>query len=385
MNSTLLKPQTFRENIILFGAIPPPYSGAAISNQVVYNLLIEEYNVFRLETSIGSNKLKNDFINNVKYVYLTLILYLKNIFLLARILRKNKIYAFYFLPSCNLLGHIKDSILLFLFGNKFGKIIGQVHNSNFTNLFEKKIYKLVTKCFYKKISNIIVSSKSLALELDENNLTSKISYFSNTINPKIFCTNIEVNLKFRLKSSSTSIRILFVGHMMFSKGCFDLLKAASILKSSGKSNFKVCFIGGWIDVREKNEFNTFILNNNMEDYVECLGIIKDPSILKKEYLKSNIFALPTFYPYESQPLAIIDAMNAGNPIISTNHGTISDFIKSDINGYIVDKHNPKQICDSILKLMDQDIWIKLAKQSRKDFENKFSLELYKSNLLTVFK
>ena len=84
-------------------------------------------------------------------------------------------------------------------------------------------------------------------------------------------------------------------------------------------------------------------------------------------------------------MAIIEAMNAGNPIISTNHGTINDFIKSDINGYIVDKHNPKQIYDSILKLMEQDIWLKMAKQARKDFEKKFSLEIYKSNILSVFK
>jgi glycosyltransferase involved in cell wall biosynthesis len=374
---------TLKENIILFGGIPPPMTGAAVSNKFVYEILKEHYNVYLLNTSVGYNKPKNDIISNFKYNVMTLFVFTKKVLLLAKVLKENKIHAFYFLPSCNLLGHIKDIIILSLFGEKLGKIVGQVHNSNFNKLFDKGIYKIFTHIFYQKVSVLIYSSKELAEEGSKFIVKDRITYFKNTINPKVFCSNFEIENKLSSRISSSHFEILFVGHMFFSKGCFDLLKAAKLLRLNNCNNFKVTFIGGWSDDVEEMEFNTFLKSNNMEDYVNCLGIIQDPIILKGEYLKSDIFVLPTYYPYESQPLAIIDAMNAANPIISTNQGTISEFVISGNNGYIVDKHSPQQISESIETLMGRKLWLELAKQARRDFELNFSLSAYKTNLLNI--
>ena len=44
------------------------------------------------------------------------------------------------------------------------------------------------------------------------------------------------------------------------------------------------------------------------------------------FQESDIFALPTWYPLEGQPVAIIEAMAAGLPVLTTRHATITDIL-----------------------------------------------------------
>lgn len=377
--------QIIRKNIVIFGAIPPPVTGAAISNELVGEILIEEYNVFIINTSVGFNKPKNNPYNFTIYIILTIYKYSESLLKLAFLLRKNKIHAFYFLPSCNTLGHLKDSVILLLFGHRLGKIVGHLHNSNFKDLFQTKTYRFLTNKIFNRISLFIFSSQNLSNECDKYMKADQKTYFNNTINQEIYCSEIELNQKYNLKYELTTFSILFVGHMLFSKGCFDLLKSILLLHESGYQNLSVIFVGGWIDAREEKEFNAFLIDNKMSSYVKCDGIIKDLSVLKQKYLSSDIFALPTYYPYESQPLSIIDAMNAGNPIISTDHGTIADFVISGQNGILVEKHNPEKISEAIIQLLDRNKWLEFAKQARLDFNENFSYSIYRRNLLKVFK
>jgi glycosyltransferase involved in cell wall biosynthesis len=54
-------------------------------------------------------------------------------------------------------------------------------------------------------------------------------------------------------------------------------------------------------------------------------IIVDGPGKKNLFSEAHIFCLPTYYPYEGQPIAILEAFASGCVVITTNHSGISDF------------------------------------------------------------
>ena len=67
-------------------------------------------------------------------------------------------------------------------------------------------------------------------------------------------------------------------------------------------------------------------------------------------LQADVFVLPTYYPAEGQPWAILEAMAAGLPIISTDQGAITESVVDGVNGFIVEKRNSDQVAAKIVQL-----------------------------------
>lgn len=57
---------------------------------------------------------------------------------------------------------------------------------------------------------------------------------------------------------------------------------------------------------------------------------------KRELLKKcYLFALPTRYPNEGQPISILEAMGNGMFIITTDHAGIPDIVEDGVNGIVM--------------------------------------------------
>lgn len=78
---------------------------------------------------------------------------------------------------------------------------------------------------------------------------------------------------------------------------------------------------------------------------------------KKELLKKcYIFALPTRYPNEGQPISILEAMGNGMFIITTDHAGIPDIVKDGVNGIVIfNEQNKKMIYKEMLYISVTDL------------------------------
>jgi glycosyltransferase involved in cell wall biosynthesis len=165
-------------------------------------------------------------------------------------------------------------------------------------------------------------------------------------NEKIFIVENGIDITY----SSTEVlskeirdkkRILYLGNLVESKGIFDIVKSIpKVVKEN--SNVIFTFIGAWDNFKFKSEVMEFIHQNSLENYTEFLGVLSGEK-KSKMVLNSDIFVFPTFYPFEGQPLVLIEAMAAGLPIITTDHGCIAEMIEDKVNGIIIEKHNPIMI------------------------------------------
>ena len=96
---------------------------------------------------------------------------------------------------------------------------------------------------------------------------------------------------------------------------------------------------------------------------------------------ADIFVFPTYYHNECFPLVILEAMEQGLPVISTNEGGIPDIIDNGNSGYTVEKNNPMALASAIeLLIKDPELCISMGKAGRKLFEEKFTEEVFEKRM-----
>jgi len=78
-------------------------------------------------------------------------------------------------------------------------------------------------------------------------------------------------------------------------------------------------------------------------------------------------------------------MAASLPIITTNKGCIRDLVIDNENGFIINKQNPGQLADAILKLLEDPELIKrMGREGRRKFEKCFTKEKHINRMIEVF-
>lgn len=67
---------------------------------------------------------------------------------------------------------------------------------------------------------------------------------------------------------------------------------------------------------------------------------------------------------EALPMAAIESMSIGVPVVLPNVGDISDLIQDGVNGFLVNSRDPKDFANAVLKLLrDKELYTKISKNS----------------------
>ena len=85
--------------------------------------------------------------------------------------------------------------------------------------------------------------------------------------------------------------------------------------------------------------------------------------------KADLFMLPS--NYEGLPMVIIEAMSFGKPVVASNVGGISEIVRNDTNGYVVE-NTPEAFAARIKEILED--------KRRYDFFSKASLEIFNAEL-----
>lgn len=86
--------------------------------------------------------------------------------------------------------------------------------------------------------------------------------------------------------------------------------------------------------------------------------------------QNNIFILPSVD--EGLPISIIEAMRQSLPIVSTKVGGIPEMIEEKVTGIFIDPST--EGVKSFFINMDKYDWREMGENSRRLYENKFSIE-----------
>jgi len=268
----------------------------------------------------------------------------------------------------SVLGSLAGKIYLTLINRQASmKIIYTVHGWVFNeniNYYKKIIYKKLERLTARYKDKIICLS-----ELDKKNA------IENKIQPRgklIVIYNGREQIKFlsrqearqKLNIASDVIAIGSIGNLYKNKGYNYLIEMFQFIKNT---RYKIFIIG---EGCERNNLEKSIKKLKLNNNINLFGNLIDAS----QYLKAfDIYICASVK--EGLPYSILEAMQAGLPIVSTKVGSITEVIAESQSGLLIEPKNPQALAEKIKYLIDNpETAKKLGEQAKKDVVKKFSLK-----------
>lgn len=265
----------------------------------------------------------------------------------------------------------KDFTVVMMLKAMGQKVVIHYHNKGVATRQHQFLDNFLYKKFFKNLKVILLAEP----------LYQDISKYVKRENVSICPNGIPTKEIIPLETSHSSFNILFLSNMMKEKGVWDLVEACRLLKKEGKK-FHCDFVGKWSDITE-TDFYSRVREYNLEQYITAhgakYGIEKDLF-----FQKADVFVFPTYYNNECFPLVLLEAMEQNIPCISTDEGGISEIIKNGITGFIIKKHNIKELAEKLEYLMQHfDMCKQMGNASRKRFKNFFTLNLFEIKIKDI--
>jgi glycosyltransferase involved in cell wall biosynthesis len=138
------------------------------------------------------------------------------------------------------------------------------------------------------------------------------------------------------------IFLLVVGRLVYEKGHEFLIRAMSIVTRQ-HPHAKAVICG---DGPLKAQLELLISQNALTDQVKLLGSVDD---LSEIYSVADIFVLPS--RSEGLPLALLEAMASGLPVIATRVQGVGEVVDDGIHGLLVPLEDPDALGEAITKLV----------------------------------
>lgn len=362
------------KKILIIGPTPPPIHGVSIATETILNSSLQyRIQIIHLNTS-DRRELSNIGKIDIKNISIAFIQFFK---LLWLFIAKNP--EIVYIPiSQTSLGYLRDS--LFLIPSKLfnKKIIIHLHGSYLRLLYNQChfLIKKLIKWTLKDISRAIVLGENLKPIFKSLVPEDRIVVIPNGLDEKPFikyCSD--------LKKGNKNIQILYLSNLVKFKGFFDLINAIpEVIRKH--QNVTFIFAGPFRHDKEKEEAFTFISENKINSFVKFEGIVTGKEKIDL-LMTSDIFVLPSYN--EGQPFAILEAMAAGLPIISTNVGAIPETVIDGENGFIISVNNPQEIAEKIVILIENEkLRKKMAEKSKERFLQYYTKNKFIENLGKVF-
>jgi glycosyltransferase involved in cell wall biosynthesis len=145
---------------------------------------------------------------------------------------------------------------------------------------------------------------------------------------------------------SSRMTIGSIGNLYKTKGLEYLIRAGKILKEKN-IDFKIVIIG---EGPEKANLANLINNLGLSDNIILAGRINDAARLLPAF---DVYICPSVK--EGLSYTIIEAMQAGLPIVATKVGGNPELITDGQEGPLVEARDPEAIAAAVIKLMDDPI------------------------------
>ena len=361
-----------KKKILFILHLPPPIHGAAIIGKCIQ------------DSSLMNDAFQCDYINLSTSTQLSemgragyrkFFVFLKLYYKVLSAVITNRYDLCYLTINSKGVGYYKELVIVFILKLFGRKIVYHYHNKGVSQRQDHTFQNLLNR-FQFKNSKAILLSPRLYNDVAKYLPRSRVYYCANGIPDSCDATLAEMNSE---RESKSIPEILFLSNMMLEKGVFNLLKASKILHDNGVK-FKTIFVGDWIDINEA-DFNDFVITNGLEGTVFYEG--KKFGKEKFAYLKrADIFIHPTLN--DCFPLAVLEAMQYGLPVISAIEGGIPDIVDDQVTGFLTPKNDINAIVEKITTLLNnKELRRSMGAAGLKKFNQNYTLHFFEQNIKEI--
>ncbi|HAW0584401.1 TPA: colanic acid biosynthesis glycosyltransferase WcaL [Escherichia coli] len=187
-----------------------------------------------------------------------------------------------------------------------------------------------------------------------------------------------------VKAPATPLEIISVARLTEKKGLHVAIEACRQLKEQGVAfRYRILGIGPW-----ERRLRTLIEQYQLEDVVEMPGF--KPSHEVKEMLDdADVFLLPSVTgadgDMEGIPVALMEAMAVGIPVVSTLHSGIPELVEADKSGWLVPENDARALAQRLAAFsqLDTDELAPVVKRAREKVEHDFNQQVINRELASL--
>lgn len=345
-----------RSRVLLLLPLPPPHAGPEeIADGIVRELRqrgLDQYLVLNSTIrTINRQKGKLDLSGMFRFIGI----YFR---FLAALLRTRVVF-FYMCSSR--IGFLRDSIYV-LTARLFGRaVVAQYHGGNFDGFYRARsgIYRAYVRFVLRRLTRLLAVGESLVSMFNSIIESGRVSFLRNGVDPSVFPEK-----SYRSEGPFT---VLFVGHLTFPKGFYDLVLAYGKLREELGADISLIFAGE--RVGRKPGLAVFLndhwaprfleaidkITSTIEDFVDnapdmgarYLGVV-GPEERLRALREADLFVLPSYS--EGLSMSCIEAMTAGLPVVSTPVGAMSEIIIDGQGGLLTEVGAPDKLASKIREL-----------------------------------
>lgn len=347
-----------KPRVILVGPLPPPLHGVTISTRrLLDSSLRETFELHHLDTSdhrpmetVGALDLRN--------VALGLLSYWR----LLKLCVRHRPDAVYVPISQTALGFLRDSVYLIVPRLLFGaRIVIHLRGGHFGNFYAgaNALVRLCVDAAMRCVDRAIVLGGVFKPIFAVWLTPTQIDVVPNG-------TDLVIDgVAEKLRAPNTGpLTVTYLSTLLPTKGIGEFFDAACRLAAIA-DDVTFQFAGAWQypDSEAERTMRARIARDGLAGRIRFRGEVRGEA--KAALLaESDIFVLPTYYPFEGQPNAIIEAMAAGCAIVSTDHAAIPETVIDGQSGIIVPPRDADALTEALRRLWQdrEELW-RMAKAS----------------------
>jgi glycosyltransferase involved in cell wall biosynthesis len=179
------------------------------------------------------------------------------------------------------------------------------------------------------------------------------------------------------RRNSTKVSLVFFGRIGQRKGAFDLIQAFATLPAYQQESAQLILAGDG----EVEQGRKLVESLNLKEHITFLGWVNSEqrdSLLAK----ADVFVLPSYN--EGLPMALLEAMGWGLPVLVTPVGGIPELVISKENGLLVTPGNTQQLSLAMQSLIEnEDLRLSLGSAARASV-TKFDMKNYSTSLINIY-
>lgn len=231
------------------------------------------------------------------------------------------------------------------------KAVWTNHSSRYLRKIDSRFWKIKMRYYARAFDGILTTSqerleKSLSLGLSAN----VCDCIPNGVSPDKYEPISKYKARSILGISQDSFVLLYTGRFAPIKGTLFLVQA--VHKLSTKIPKLLCVMCGNIDGdRESDKIRSFILENNLENFIKMEGFIPNDSLGPYLYACDSL-VLPSLM--EATSISALEAMSVGRPIIGSRVGGIPELVTEGITGLLAIPGDSGDLARAIEKCWSTD-------------------------------
>jgi glycosyltransferase involved in cell wall biosynthesis len=361
-----------KPRVLIIGPTPPPYNGMSVATELLLNALGDEFYVIHLDTA-DRRGLSN--VGRIDFRNVLLAAYHAFEYFLLLLLKNPKVV--YVQIAQDRLAFLRDSLFLIPARLLGKKVIVHLHGGYFATFYRSasvSTQRLIRYCLGKS-ARVIVLGSSLGNMFEGILPRERVRVIPNGI-PDSFSEK-------RCRPSNGHRRtVLFLGTLMREKGTLDVLAAMPTI-AERVPDVQAIFAGEWYRPEDRSAAEETITNLGLATHVQFVGTVAPP--FKYDLLsQADVFVLPSYN--EGQPYAVLEAMAAGLPVVSSSVGCIPETVIDGENGFILEPGSREAFGDKVALLLgDEQLRKKMGEASRQRFLENYRFERFAGEIGRVFR